>query len=423
MRLWVRITSLVMALVISVSALASCSLSPLEVVGSRVNEMGEVIIIYSNGSEVNIGIIGEGDQTSYNINAEDNGISNAASRGITSAVSISATFTIGHYAGGFFSSTAESRGSGVIYRLDKSSGEAFIITNYHVIYNAESTASNGISNDIKVFVYGSEDAEYAIPATFVGGSIYYDIAVLHVASSELMKRASVSAVTVCEQMDASVGETAIAVGNPEGAGISATLGVVSVDSEYIVMESLDGLSAVSQRVMRVDTAINSGNSGGGLYNSHGELIGIVNAKIADAEVENIGYAIPASVAIPVADNVIDNCFGKTNKSLLRPMLGITLGSSNAGAVINPETGLITKTESVLVSAVNRGGLADGVLKSGDIITEIKIGEKVVAITRSHHVIDTLLNARIGDVVEIKVLRLGEEKTAEIMINESALTKY
>lgn len=409
-------TSILFVLIFSLFALSSCLMRPATVVSSRINDSGEVIITYSDGSEVNLGVVGGGDQTNITINTDDSGISHAASRGISSAVSVAARF------GGFFG--GESRGSGVIYKLDKSTGEAFIITNFHVVYNAEySRTPDGISDDIGVYVYGAESAAYEIPATFVGGSMYYDIAVLHVKASTALKRASVSAVSVCPIKDPSVGETAIAVGNPEGAGISATLGVVSVDSEQIDMTSLDGQGILSQRVIRVDTAINSGNSGGGLYNSKGELIGIVNAKIADASVENIGYAIPASIAIPVTENIIDNCFGKANKNLLRAMLGVTLGVSDAGSVISPETGLITKTETVIISLVNSGSPADGKLQRGDIITEITIGEETAKITRTHHVIDMMLNARIGDKVKIKLLRLGVEQTVEIEITEAALTKY
>lgn len=414
-------------LILSIFALSSCfSVDPLTVAGTRVNEMGEVIITYSDGSEVNIGVVGGGDSTSYTINTGDGGIAHAASRGIASAVSVSAKFKVnsyGGYFGGAGTSTSEARGSGVIYKLDKNDGSAFIITNYHVIYDQNATTPNGISDSIKVFTYGSESDEYAIPAEFIGGSMYYDIAVLYVSSSEIMKRASVSAVTVCPINDVSVGETAIAVGNPEGAGISTTLGVVSVDSEHILMNSLDGNGSVASRVMRVDTAINSGNSGGGLYNSKGELIGIVNAKISDSSVENIGYAIPSSIAIPVAENIIDNCHQKENIALLRPMLGVTLASTSAGSVISPETGLITKTESVVISQVSFGSLASGKIEVGDVITAIKIGDDEISITRTHHVIDMMLNARLGDQVEITLLRKGETKAVTIEITADALTKY
>ena len=423
-RISIFVSALVM--IISIFALSSCApTNTVTVTGTRVNEAGEVIITYSDGTEANIGIVGAGNSTNYTINTGDGGIAHAASRGIASAVSVSAKFKINAY-GGFFgntTTTGESRGSGVIYKLDKNTGSAFIITNYHVVYNSYSKTANGISDNINVFVYGSEADAYAIPAKFIGGSMYYDIAVLYVDSSELLKRGSVSAVTVCPIKDASVGETAIAVGNPEGAGISTTLGVVSVDSEQILMNFLGGSGTVSVRVMRVDTAINSGNSGGGLYNSRGELIGIVNAKISDTSVENIGYAIPASIAIPVAENIIDNCHEKENERLLRPMLGITLGSTNAGSIISEETGLITKIESVVISQVSYGALAGDKLAVGDIVTSIKIGDEEMAITRTYHVIDMMLHARLGDTVDINILRAGEAKTVTIEITQDALTEY
>ena len=104
-----------------------------------------------------------------------------------------------------------------------------------------------------------------------------------------------------------VGESAIAIGNPEGNGFSTSLGIVSVDSEYIEMTGADGVTNVEFRVMRIDTAVNGGNSGGGLFNSKGELIGIVNAKIQSTTVENIAYAIPSNLAAAVADNIIYHC--------------------------------------------------------------------------------------------------------------------
>ena len=423
-RISIFISALIM--IISIFALASCvGTNTVTVAGTRVNEAGEVIITYSDGSEANIGIVGAGNSTNYTINTSDGGIAHAASRGIASAVSVSAKFNINAY-GGFFgntTTTGESRGSGVIYKLDKNSGSAFIITNYHVVYNTYSKTANGISDNISVFVYGSESDEYAIPAKFIGGSMYYDIAVLYVESSELLKRASVSAVTICPVKDASVGETAIAVGNPEGAGISTTLGVVSVDSEHILMNFLGGSGTVSVRVMRVDTAINSGNSGGGLYNSRGELIGIVNAKISDSSVENIGYAIPAAIAVPVTENIIDNCHQKENERLLRPMLGITLGSTNAGSIISEQTGLITKIESVTISKVNYGSLAGDKLAVGDVVVSIKVGDEKMDITRTHHVIDMMLHARLGDTVEINILRAGQAMTVYVEITEDALTEY
>ena len=92
-------------------------------------------------------------------------------------------------------------------------------------------------------------------------------------------------------------------------------------------------------------------------------------------------------------------------------------------MISTDTGLIVKSESVAVSQVGAGSLADGKLISGDVITKIKIGEKEMNITRMHHVIDMMLNSRLGDTVEITLLRAGVEQKVTIEITESALTKY
>ena len=74
------------------------------------------------------------------------------------------------------------------------------------------------------------------------------------------------------------------------------------------MTAADNRTEVSFRVMRVDAPVNSGNSGGGLFDGQGKLIGIVNAKIVDEGVENIGYAIPSNVAVSIANNIIDYCY-------------------------------------------------------------------------------------------------------------------
>ena len=152
-RISIFVSALVM--IISIFALSSCVVTnTVTVTGTRVNEAGEVIITYSDGTEANIGIVGAGNSTNYTINTSDGGIAHAASRGIASAVSVSAKFKINAY-GGFFGNTTtsgESRGSGVIYKLDKNTGSAFIITNYHVVYNSYSKTVNGISDNINVFV-------------------------------------------------------------------------------------------------------------------------------------------------------------------------------------------------------------------------------------------------------------------------------
>ncbi|MBO7150890.1 MAG: trypsin-like peptidase domain-containing protein, partial [Clostridia bacterium] len=221
----------------------------------------------------------------------------ATSKGLLSVVSVYSTFTTTVYVREGFTYKEvpydySSAGSGVIYQLDKENGNAYVITNYHVIYDKDNeSTTSGVSADVKLYLYGMQEEKYAIPATYVGGSKYYDIAVLQIQGSSVLAQSQAKAVSVADSNEISVGETAIAVGNPEALGISATAGIVCVDSEYITMNTADGTAQVSMRVMRVDTAINSGNSGGALYNEKGELIGITNAKIVAQGTENIAYAI------------------------------------------------------------------------------------------------------------------------------------
>ncbi len=369
--------------------LSSCNLNyTVGIANAEINENGELILIYSNGTEQNLGVVvgkngangengkdgtnGEngtnGSSGSLTITSNGSSIPAASSKGLRSAVSIVCNFQATVQAGGWHpgsgSTTTKdyySEGSGVIYQMDKSEGDAFIITNYHVVYDASSNTENGISNDISVYLYGSEIEEKAIEAAYVGGSLYYDIAVLRVEDSEILKESSACAVTVADSDKIVVGDGAIAIGNAQGLGISSTSGVVSVDSEHITMTAADGKTDVSFRVMRVDTAINSGNSGGGLYDDEGNLIGIVNAKIVYDGVENIGYAIPSNVAVSIAENIIDYCYGKDAQRVQRALLGITVSTSDSKAVFDYTTGLITIEETVSVYEVSSGSLAEGVL--------------------------------------------------------------
>ena len=231
---------------------------------------------------------------------------------ILSAVSIRCGFYENQYAwNGAVTGTKEtaSAGSGVIYKLDKENGDAYIITNYHVVFNGNSTT--GISDRIYVYLYGmemmnSDGNTYAIPAAYVGGSMNYDIAVLKITGSEILKNSNAVEATVANSDEVSILDTAIAIGNPGAAGLSATSGCINVDSEEITVgfDTASGTVSVTLRVMRTDAAVNSGNSGGGLFNEKGELIGIVNAKDADDSVDNIGYAIPSNIARAIADNAI-----------------------------------------------------------------------------------------------------------------------
>lgn len=95
-----------------------------------------------------------------------------------------------------------------------------------------------------------------------------------------------------------VGDSVIAIGNPNAGGIAVTQGILSMESEYITMTAADNVSTVQIRVMRVDAAINGGNSGGGLFNDSGELIGIVNAKVVSEKSKEWRTQSPLTLRIP-----------------------------------------------------------------------------------------------------------------------------
>ena len=406
---------------------------------TRINDKGELIITYTNGKSENLGVVvgqngedgqdgadgedgqnGEDGQDGQNGNSMLTGnVAAAASVALRSAVSIYCTFQEpGRYGTEYYSA-----GSGVIYQLDKEKGDAIIITNHHVVYDVDSSEENGISKTIEVYLYGSELEGYEMVAEYVGGSQYYDIAVLHISGSDVLKQSDAIAVTVADSDEVAVGQTAIAVGNAEGEGITTTSGIISVDSEHITMTAADNATEISYRVMRVDTAVNHGNSGGGLYNDKGQLIGIVNAKIIDDEVENIGYAIPTRVAIGVAENILDYCFETDCESVMRAMLGVTIINKASRAVYDKETGLVRIEEAIEVYEVSSGSIANGKLEVGDILLSVELNGQLQMITRQHHVIDLMLHARAGDTMKITVLRDGKEKTFSVNLTEDCITAY
>ncbi len=446
MRTKIRSLIFIICILLSTSLLLSSCYAEgsVGVVKARINENGELILEYDNGSEQNLGVVtgqngldgangSDGEEYSGTIivNSEKSNISAASAKGLSNAVSITCNFKTTVQSGGGWRPNSQNTttkdysasGSGVIYKLDKAEGDAFIITNYHVVYDASSNTKNGISEDIKVCLYGAEFDETAIEATYVGGSLYYDIAVLRIEDSEILKNSSATAIEISDSDKVTVGEEAIAIGNAQGYGISASLGIVSVDSEYITMTAADGKTSVSFRVMRIDTAVNSGNSGGGLYDGSGKLIGIVNAKIVEDGVENIGYAIPSNVAVSIADNIIDYCYQKDTERVQRAMLGIKVSTTDSKATYDSQTGRYEIKETVAVYEISDNSLSEGVMEIGDLLLSVTVNGKTSEITRQHHVIDMMLDVRVGDVVTFNISRNGEIKTVSITITEDCLTEY
>ena len=363
-----------------------------------------------------------GDSYNVNISASENSSLLGASKALLSVVSISCNFEE-LFSSGWYGSqqtglrTTTYYGSGVIYKMDKSKGDAYIITNYHVVYNSSSVEKNHISKDISLFLYGQENEADAIKATYVGGSAYYDIAVLKVSSSSILKQSIAAAATFANSDKVSVLDTAIAIGNPAGMGISATAGYVSVDSEEIVLQVTNGY--VNMRVMRVDTAVNGGNSGGGLFDENGNLIGIVNAKISDYSIENIAYAIPSNVARHLADSILSSDKGVATRCIL----GVVPKVVSSKAVYDTETGKISILETVGIESIADDSAAKGKLLVDDVIRKLTIDGNETEVKREFQLRESMFAARVGSTVVFEILRNGETLNVSFTITENMVTEF
>ena len=304
----------------------------------------------------------------------------------------------------------EGEGSGVIYDLDKAAGEAYIVTNYHVVYAGD--APSGISSQITVYFYGDRAERNPVTAAYVGGVMEEDIAVLHIEDSSVLAASDAQEAVAADSSSLTVGEDVYAVGNAGGEGLSVTAGIVSVPGEYINVASSDDTSTLTMLGIRTDAAINHGNSGGGLFNEMGELIGIVNARSDEESIVAFGYAIPANRALLIAQNVIDNA--QYSQGAVRASLGgVTVYAYRSHALYYEQTGKIYSEEQVALRSVTSGSAAAKMgLDVGDTLLSARVergGQTVLsaAITRDDRLGELLYGVRLGDTLHLSVSRRGE----------------
>lgn len=296
-------------------------------------------------------------------------------------------------------SNTSQQGSAVLYAVNESKNEAYILTNYHVAY-ISGNYYGGIASKLACSVYGSEQT--ALSCEYVGGSASSDIALLKTNLSGIKSiNPDVKPVTLGESY--SVGDTVYAIGNTEGEGISATKGIVSVDSEDVTM-STDGTRR-THRVMRIDAAIYHGNSGGGLFNTKGELIGITNG--GNETDQNVNYAIPLSIVKGTADNILyyDSDADTSTSGAYKIALGFNATSKNARYVYNETSGAAYIEEDVVITSVNAFSIASGLsLRADDVVTGIEVNGTLHSVKRSYQIYDVLLTVRAGDTIKIAYTR-------------------
>ena len=238
--------------------------------------------------------------------------------------------------------------------------------------------------------------------------------------SNVLRGSCATAASFADSNEIAILETAIAIGNPKALGISATVGYVSVDSEYIDIAVTDYFYAEQMRVLRTDASLNHGNSGGGLFNDKGELIGIVNALLPESD--SIGYAIPSNIVKYIVENILYYCDGTSKISVYRCLMGVTVITAASYAEFDEQTGKVLKREDVEIQDVSETGIAAGKLQAGDIIRKMTIQGVDYEITRMFCVVDSMLNARVGDTVEVHIERDGVPMRVTMQIPASALTE-
>lgn len=279
--------------------------------------------------------------------------------------------------GGFYGEyVTGGAGSGVIYTAD-----GYIVTNNHVIEDARS---------INVKLH--DGTEYT--AELVATDEESDLAVIKINATGLQPA------IIGDSEKLKVGETVIAIGNPLGTlGGTVTTGIVSALSREITVEGQ------KMTLLQTDTAISPGNSGGGLFNTAGELIAIVNAKSADEDAEGIGFAIPSNVVKGVVQDLVTHGYVTG-----RPSIGIkcvSIESQRYMMYYNVSSYGVYVSEVVSQQAIDAG------LKPQDLIIEIE-GKTVSSTTEMK---DILYGYKAGDVVSVTVLRGREKVTLSIPLIE------
>ena len=281
--------------------------------------------------------------------------------------------------------TQTGAGSGIILSED-----GYILTNNHVISGVD-----------KITVYimpeeeGAEETTYE--ATLVGTSESNDIAILKIDAEGL------NAATFGDSDQLELGELAVAIGNPMGnVHGSVTAGIISATERELTIDDVT-ISAI-----QTDAAINPGNSGGALFDSFGNVIGVVYAKSSSVSIEGIGYAIPVNDVKELIDQMINNpesVAAQTKGSQI--MLGITIVdvTEAMSKQYNMPQGVYIREVSEF-SAAERAGL-----RTGDIIIEFA-GETVTCADDLNAI---KAKQTSGDTVPVKIDRNGKELVLELVV--------
>lgn len=280
--------------------------------------------------------------------------------------------------------TATGSGSGIIISED-----GYILTNNHVINSIDSSFYQVTdATSITVTVFG-DNTEYK--AEVIGSDTQTDLAVLKIDKSNL------TPAEIGDSNSILVGEFVLAIGNSYGLEYSVTAGIISALNREMTVEN------TTYNVIQADCAINSGNSGGALVNSKGQVIGITTLKMSGDSIEGLSFAIPISDAVPIYEELISN--GK----ILRPFVGIVgVNLDEATAIRN------NLTVGIYVDSVVSGSSAEKAgIQAGDVIVKFD-GKKVYTMEELTKIKNTKC---VGDKIEVTLYRNNKEKTITLTLGE------
>jgi len=275
-------------------------------------------------------------------------------------------------------------GSGIILTSD-----GYIVTCKHVIDGAET-----------ITVILNDDTEHE--AKLIGSDSRTDLAVLKIETTGLVPA------TLGDSDMLTVGEDVIAIGNPLGElRGTATSGIVSALSREVTVGSMD------MSLIQTDAAISPGNSGGGLFNASGSLIGIVNAKASGSNSEGLGFAIPVSDVKTIISNLIDHGY-----VLGRAYLGVYTQNVTLSTDSNNQNGFFGNffggASSVQIAQIVAGSAAEQAgLKAGDLI--LKVNDTTIDSNTTLAAVISGFNA--GDTATLTIQRDGQEQTVTVTFGE------
>ena len=296
---------------------------------------------------------------------------------VNSTVGITTSITTNYWG---YQTQSAAAGSGFILTAD-----GYILTNYHVVESA---------NAIKVALYDGSSYD----AQLIGYDESNDVAVLKIDAENL------TPVVLGDSDQLNVGDNVIAIGNPLGElTFSLTSGVVSALDRSVTFST-----GQTMNLIQTDCAINSGNSGGAMFNMYGEVVGITNAKYSgsqsssSASIDNIGFAIPINHVRGIVTSIIEKGY------YTEPYIGETV--TNVGSE-SQSYGL--PAGAAVRSVETDSPAAQAGLQSNDIITEVN----GTAIDSSSALVSVVSGCAVGDTLNVKVYRQGQELTLSITVGE------